>query len=145
MGMKKLLAPLTLALIACASQKSPPTSEAASSASPVAAQAARGAELYGMHCAHCHGAQGQGTNKGPAVVGPDALPLHAEAGAERKVEFRTALDVFNWVKVAMPGDDAGSLSAEEYVAILAFDLKANGVKLDRPLDAELAKELVLHP
>jgi hypothetical protein len=42
----------------------------------------------------------------------------------------------------MPPKAPGSLTAEEYLAILAFDLKANGIDLgDKKLDLELAKTL----
>jgi hypothetical protein len=42
----------------------------------------------------------------------------------------------------MPPKAPGSLTAEEYWAILAFDLKANGIDLgDKKLDGELAKTL----
>lgn len=104
----------------------------------------RGATLYGAECAHCHGDSGQGTDKGPPVVGESALPYAPRAGAKRDVNFRTALDVFQWVRVNMPGDDPASLSDDEYLAIMAFDLTANGVTLEQPLDAETAEKIVLH-
>jgi cytochrome c len=92
-------------------------------------QVASGAALYAEKCAACHGDGGQGTDRAPAVVGASALPLIAAAGAKRDVEFRTAGDVFRWVRVAMPGDEPGSLSDAEYAAILAFALEANGVDM----------------
>jgi S-disulfanyl-L-cysteine oxidoreductase SoxD len=104
----------------------------------------RGAALYAANCAKCHGDSGQGTDQAPPVVGPEALPLDPRPGAVRDVRFRTALDVFQWVRVAMPGDDPASLTDDEYLAIMAFDLTANGVSLPRPLDAELAASIVLH-
>ena len=45
------------------------------------------------------------------------------------MQFKTALDVLNYVRVNMPGDAPGTLKDDEYRAILAFDLKANGVDL----------------
>jgi hypothetical protein len=45
----------------------------------------------------------------------------------------------------MPGDKPGSLKADEYFAILAFDLKANGVALKQPVDAASAAAITLHP
>ncbi|HEU5057196.1 MAG TPA: c-type cytochrome [Kofleriaceae bacterium] len=94
-----------------------------------AAEAAeRGAALYGQKCASCHGDAGQGA-KAPAVVGKGALPLDPRPGSKRGVQFRTALDVLQYVKARMPGDDPGSLSDEDARAIIAFDLKANGVDL----------------
>jgi hypothetical protein len=44
----------------------------------------------------------------------------------------------------MPGNAPGSLADDEYVAILAFDLKANGVNLEKPLDGDVAATLNLH-
>jgi len=106
-----------------------PAEPAAPAASNQAAQAAeRGAKLYGERCASCHGPAGEG-KKAPAVVGKDALPLDPRAGSKRGVQFKTALDVFQYVKAKMPGDDPGSLSDEDARAIIAFDLKANGVDL----------------
>ena len=45
----------------------------------------------------------------------------------------------------MPGDAPGSLSSDQFLAIFAFDLTANGIKLDRPLDGPAAQAIVLHP
>jgi hypothetical protein len=38
-----------------------------------------------------------------------------------------------------------SLTTEQYLAIFAFDLTANGIKLDKPLDGAAAAAIVLHP
>lgn len=138
--------PLLFVLAACGSSQSSDTTPAApepaaapadapadAPASPPAASAAdeatRGATLYGEKCASCHGDAGQGGKKAPAVVGKDALPLDPRSGSKREGQFKTALDVFNYVKTKMPGDDPGSLTEDEYRAIVAFDLKANGVDL----------------
>lgn len=109
-------------------------------------QVADGAELYGEHCAHCHGASGQGTDDGPAVVGDGALPL--EPPDERMVrenQFRTAADVFAFASENMPGDDPMSLSNSEMVDVLAFALFANGVSLEEPLSLDNAESVVLYP
>lgn len=116
-------------------------------ASPAAAseQIAQGAKLYAQHCSECHGEAGQGV-KGPPVVGAQALPKDPPPTAKRRdTEFRTALDVGKWVMANMPANAPGSLKPEEYLAILAFDLKANGVELAQPLTLERAGEIVLHP
>lgn len=111
-----------------------------------AAQVEDGAELYGRYCADCHGADGSGSAQAPALVGPGALALDPPAAAEhRQVQFGTAHDVFAWVADNMPADDPGSLSGEQYAAILAFALTANGVELTAPLDAAAARVIVLHP
>jgi cytochrome c len=109
-------------------------------------QAADGAKLFGANCAKCHGDAGQGTKQAPALVGKTALPLDPPANAKfRKTQFKTALDVFKFVKENMPPKKGGSLTDAEYAAILAFDLKANGVDLaGKTLDAKLAETIVLH-
>jgi mono/diheme cytochrome c family protein len=148
---RPLLAPLLgLALVACggAGASTPPAggTTPAEPADTNAALVARGAEAYGAHCAKCHGAGGEGTDKAPPVVGAAALPLEPQPGKKRTVPFRTAADVLAWVSVAMPGDAPGSLSPDLYLAILAFDLKANGVDLGaEPFTAERAATVVLHP
>lgn len=110
-------------------------------------QVAWGQELYGKHCAGCHGDQGQGGSHGPAVVGKTALPLDPPATAKhRTTQFHTAADVFAFVKATMPANHPGSLTDEQYAAILAFDLKANGVDLaGKQVDATTASSFVLHP
>jgi len=108
-------------------------------------QVAAGAKLYGEKCAECHGAHGEG-QPGPALVGKAALPLDPPAGAKfRKVQFHTAADVFKFVKATMPPKAPGTLSDADYGAILAFDLKANGVAVDgKTVDASTAATFVLH-
>jgi mono/diheme cytochrome c family protein len=109
----------------------------------VEAQVAEGGKLYGQFCASCHGDQGQG-DSAPAVVGKDALPLDPRPDSMRKVQFRTAGDIAGWVVANMPpkGDKP---TPEQYYAILAFDLKANGVELKEPVGPDNAASIVLHP
>ncbi len=104
-----------------------------------------GKQLYIEHCASCHGNGGQGSDTAPPVVGSDAFPLNPRPGAKRDVQFHTAADVFGWAIKHMPGDAPGTLKTEEYLAIFAFDLTANGVKLTAPLDGPAAAAIVLHP
>jgi cytochrome c len=124
-----------------------PMTPAASVAPPAnfAEQVTLGQKLYGEKCAGCHGNSGEGSKDAPAVVGLDkgALPLAPAATAKyRKTQFKTVADIADFVVKAMPPKAPGSLTAEEYFAILAFDLKANGIDLgDKKLDGELAKTL----
>lgn len=143
-----LLAPLLV--IACSKEPAKSTTPTAptgggEASAALTAQIERGTQLYGAHCAKCHGDGGQGSASAPPVVGKDAFPLAPRAGAKRDVEFRTAADVFAWATVHMPGDAPGTLTTDEYLAIFAFDLTANGVKLTAPLDGAAAQAIVLHP
>lgn len=112
-------------------------------------QAAQGATLYVDHCGTCHGDGGQGTPGGaPPVVGKDALPLEPPASAKyRNAMFHTARDVFDFVKANMPAKAPGTLSQDQYLAIIAFDLSANGVDLSgKPtFTPESLSAVVLHP
>jgi mono/diheme cytochrome c family protein len=142
-----------LFLVACSSSKPAPTtpspsSSSSSSSSPTAAldaQVAEGKQLYIANCLSCHGDAGQGTKDGPPVVGKDAFPLEPRSGAKRDVKFHTAADVFAWATKNMPANNPGSLTTEQFLAIFAFDLTANGIKLDKPLDGAAAAAIVLHP
>jgi cytochrome c len=118
----------------------------AGSAAADEAQAARGAKLFAKQCAQCHGNAGQGTKKAPPVVGSAALPLDPPANAKvRKTQFHTAADVAQFVATKMPAPKPGSLTADEYYAILAFDLKANGVDVSKQkIDPSTAAEIKLH-
>jgi cytochrome c5 len=149
--MKSLFFAVPSLLLACGGSAPPaaePTAPAAEAASPAAdnfaAQATAGGELYGKHCAECHGKSGN-DGKAPPVVGLDkgALPLDPPPAAKfRKTQFKTVADVADFVVKTMPPKAPGSLSADEYYAILAFDLKANGIDLgDKKLDGALASTL----
>jgi mono/diheme cytochrome c family protein len=110
-------------------------------------QADVGAKLYGANCADCHGADGKGNAKAPPVVGSNALPLDAQPPSKlRNTQFHTALDVLQFIQANMPPKHPGSLTQAEYEAILAFDLKANGVDLTgKQVTASNAATFVLHP
>ena len=115
-------------------------------ADPAAKQVAEGKKLFARHCAKCHGDAGQGTNDAPPVVGASALPLDPPATAKvRKAQFHTAGDVLDFMSANMPAKKPGSLKPSQYLAILAFDLQANGVaRTGAALDAATAKTIELH-
>ncbi len=112
--------------------------------SPVEAQIAEGKKLYVAKCASCHGNGGEGKKDAPPVVGKDAFPLDPRPKTKRDVQFHTAADVFAWTSKHMPAKAPGSLTTDQYLAIFAFDLTANGIKLDKPLDGAAAAKIVLH-
>ncbi|HEX3763488.1 MAG TPA: c-type cytochrome [Kofleriaceae bacterium] len=132
-------------LIACHHSEPAQAPAPAPGADAVTAQIEQGKQLYVDKCARCHGDAGQGSAKAPPVVGKDAFPEKPRPGAKRAADFHTAADVFAFASKNMPGGAPGSLSTDQYLAIFAFDLTANGVKLDRPLDAAAAQAIVLHP
>ena len=110
-------------------------------------QIALGAKAYGANCARCHGDAGQGTRKAPPLVGVNALPLDPRPDQKlRKTQFHTALDVAQFAVDNMPpdADDRDEISPTEYWAIVAFDLNANGVRLDGLLSPATAANYKLH-
>jgi cytochrome c len=124
---------------------SAPSTGAVTGAAPAtfAEQVALGQKLYADNCASCHGASGTG-GKAPPVVGlkTGALPLNPPPNAKyRKTQFKTVADVADFVTKNMPPTAPGSLTPDQYWAILAFDLKANGIDLDKKLDASTAQAL----
>jgi cytochrome c len=110
-------------------------------------QVSAGQELYGQHCAKCHGDSGEGTDKAPRVVDlkKGALPVDPPADRKaRKTRFVTVANVADFVVKNMPPKKAGTLNTEQYLAILAFDLKANGVDLGQDkLTLEKAPSLTI--
>jgi S-disulfanyl-L-cysteine oxidoreductase SoxD len=111
-----------------------------------AEQVALGRQLYGIQCAVCHGDKGQGTGDAPRLVGLDQGALPLKAPAERMLrheDFVTVADVASFVVMNMPPNKVGSLSEEQYLAILAFALDANGIPLDDELDLERAETLTI--
>ncbi len=129
---------------AAAAHNSAPGAPAEAVPQTFAEQVTLGQKLYGEKCAGCHGDSGEGKTA-PKVVGLDqgALPLAPPPEAKyRKTEFKTVADVATFVVKSMPPKAPGSLTEEEYYAILAFDLKANGIDLgDKKLDDALAQTL----
>ena len=81
----------------------------------------------------------------PRLVGlsEGALPKAPRTGAVRTAEFNTAADVATFVVANMPPMGA-KLAESEYWSVLAFALKANGVTLDKKLDATVAATVALH-
>lgn len=110
-----------------------------------AEQVSLGQTLYGANCAECHGAGGEG-DTAPRLVGlkEGALPLDPPADRKfRKEKFVTVADVATFAVTHMPPKKVGSLSAEQAWAIVAFDLKANGIELPQKLTPEVAQGLTI--
>ena len=141
---RRLLLILVAAFVAACATKPTPSAAPAAPAS-FADQVALGQTLYAQNCASCHGDSGQGETA-PRLVGlkDGALPLDPPGDRTvRKVRFVTVADVAQFVVANMPPKKAGSLTAEQYWAILAFDLHANGIDLPEPLTPEVAGTLTI--
>jgi len=87
-----------------------------------ASQATRGSDLYAMSCQSCHT---PASHAGPEFTG--------------KWTGRTLLELFEYIRTSMPKSEPGSLSRREYVLVLAYLLKLNGLPAgasELPTDAE---------
>ncbi|GHF31446.1 hypothetical protein GCM10017781_04720 [Deinococcus metalli] len=87
----------------------------------MAAQVKAGLAVYARNCQGCHGDKQQG-GIGPALVGAQILkdftgPAHPYA------------DLHGYVSKAMPLSAPGSLSAQQYLDVVAFLFNVNGVAL----------------
>ena len=140
--MRYVLIALSFTVAACAS-----SSHSMKPPATFAEQVSNGQTLFAENCAKCHGDSGQGTKDGPRLVGlkEGALPLDPPASRKvRKSRFVTVADVADFAVNNMPPKKAGTLSTEEYLAVLAFDLKANGIDLGQePLTMAKAKTLTI--
>jgi len=108
-------------------------------------QAAHGKQLFTRHCAVCHGPEGHGGTvpaqfsqhaglQAPPVAGPGGLPGMTTAG-----------QVYKFITTNMPLNAPGTLSKQDYIDIVAFDLQANKIMEpgDKPLTAADADKIQL--
>lgn len=98
-------------------------------------QAKRGAALYAEHCSSCHGGSLAGVESAPALTG---------------VEFGsnwtglTLGDLFERIRMSMPAEDPGKLSAQQKVDIVAHILsvgKFPAGTADLPRDAQVLMQI----
>ncbi|HEY2406021.1 MAG TPA: cytochrome c [Polyangiaceae bacterium] len=134
---------------------SPPRGATPANMAKAQSGAPAGWSAFERNCAPCHGARGESAGRAPRVLGEGALPvlpqeqdinadpaagdpellmLRAQtrpAGAPSRDPFRTAEDLYRFVSKNMPrpAAKAGTLSAEEYWAIVNFMLLAHGVSV----------------
>lgn len=128
-----------------------------------------GAEVFERSCARCHGNKGEGLSSAPPVIGPGALPtykrdpnlsanpaLQSQAqyrtnegvGADRRGTFVTAKDLFRYVsqEMPLPASKKGSLSGEEYWAVVNYVLAAHGAKVpEGGVNEDNAASVKIHP
>lgn len=98
-------------------------------------QAHRGRELYGQHCAACHGESLEGVEMAPALTGGDFLD---------KWTGQTVGDLFERIRTTMPQNKPGRLSRDVNVDITAYILSANDFpagKTDLPRDTLILKQI----
>lgn len=91
---------------------------AAPSGAYTTAQAAQGGSVYAANCASCHAANLSGRSC-PALSGP-AFAKSIDAN------YKTAAQLYDFIKKQMPLNAPGSLSQQNYLAVTAYILSKNG-------------------
>lgn len=92
-----------------------------------AEQADRGQRVFAEQCASCHGANGHGGKVPDSFRGYAGMQAPPVAGKGALPNMQTAENAFTFVKQHMPLHKPGSLSDQNVLDIVAFDLKANDV------------------
>jgi mono/diheme cytochrome c family protein len=121
-------------------------------------QADEGAQLFWLHCQPCHGDVGQGLTEDWRNQYPEedrncwnsgchgnrpyengfTLPTSVPAvtGENSLETFETVGQLYNFISAAMPYQNPGYLSEEEYLAMTAFLARAHGVWDGTPLNPD---------
>ena len=99
-------------------------------------QQGRGKMLYVDKCASCHQESLKGSTETPPLTGDMFWSNWDTYSANNLVEQ---------VRTTMPEDNPGSLMRQEYVDIVAYVLKFNGVAFtgDLPSDADALKKVTI--
>lgn len=99
------------------------------------AQSKRGETAYGQYCAKCHG---------PDLMGADVAPPLTGVEFTSGWNDLTAGDLFERLRITMPADKPGTVSAQDNADIVAFLLSKNGFpagQAELPAQAESLKAI----
>lgn len=132
-------------------------------------KASQGAKVYSQKCAGCHGARGEGVTA-PDIMGPDGLSRYPRdpsqstlaantdpneqqmkqqlnpGGMPSRPPFNTAQDVYEYTRLKMPAKQAGTLSTEDYWAVVNFMLVAHGTKVPAGgVNSDNARQVIVNP
>ena len=114
---RRALMPLLLGLATSVNSASAQAVDAARQAPYTEAQAVAGALVYERSCAACHLPGLQGSSEAPELAGPNFRNQWGN---------RPVGDLLEYVRQAMPPADPRSHSDEEYAAVVAYLIRANG-------------------
>jgi len=99
------------------------------------AQASTGATVYSASCAQCHGAKLQGQS-GPSLTGARF--------AHSLVNYQTGTQMYDFISKQMPANAPGSLTSDNYLAVMAYLLQQNGFTSgSHPLDTTMLSSVNL--
>ena len=88
---------------------------------------AEGEKVFQQKCAACHGANGEGNQVGPALVGGVGSLASSKPMKTVGSYWPYATTVWDYIHRAMPQNSPGSLSADEIYAVTAFVLNRNEI------------------
>jgi cytochrome c len=94
---------------------------------PGSGTAKQGETVYATKCAACHGDKGAGQPNDRLVGGTGSLPGDKPPIKTVGSFWPYATTVFDYVRRAMPYNDAKSLTNDEVYAVVAYVLALNGV------------------
>ena len=107
----------------------------------VQAQLTRGRMLYAQSCTACHGSAGEGSSRGPAVIGEGTLPLNPPAGARlRRGQFESAMDLGMFIKDNMPMGGT-HLPPSDVACVLAWLLQQHDRTPTAPISPVTARSI----
>ncbi len=92
---------------------------------PGSGTAGEGATVYAMHCAVCHGENGEGGVGNRLVGGDPPTAMGTRKTIANHWSFATT--VFDDVRRSMPFEAPRSLSNDDYYAVVAWILAENGI------------------
>jgi mono/diheme cytochrome c family protein len=98
---------------------------------PGSGNAIEGRGVYRVHCAACHGPNGQGSTAYPALVGGRGSLKSNEPTLTVGSYWPYATTVWDYINRAMPYTDAGSLTPPQVYSVTAYILFMNGIVGER--------------
>jgi mono/diheme cytochrome c family protein len=104
-----------LALAACGSSGTG-TTTTTSGGQTAGGLADSGRGVYSSQCAGCHGASGRG-GTGPTLIG----------SGQALAKYNTAQGLLSFISSSMPASNPGSLSSQQYLAVMAYLLVQNNL------------------
>lgn len=109
-----LAALLTIPAMAGAQTSAPDAARSTRAGIYTKTESVRGSELYALNCVSCHTAA---SHTSPAFVA--------------KWQGRRLSELFDYMRDEMPKNDPGSLTRQQYLLLLAYLLKMNGMPAGR--------------
>ena len=125
-----LAAALTAILAVPATAQTSDSSKTTQSGVFDSTQASRGKDIYAGYCRNCHTAES-----------------HTGATFVATWKERSLVDLFGFIQERMPKNEPGSLSDREYVDVMAYLLKMNGMpagKSELPVDSTALSKIRIH-